>query len=166
MLQPQTWSHVQARWRSGPHPVEQTSNIRMLICIDCMSAQLRHTWRPSMSRTHDTACRPVTGPGRYLDVLGCSRLDKHTCAVLYSPSDDDLLRNTPALLANLPDDGVLHMQNIKSWNTSHTTVYFCGKLCLIVLKWQQACLCACAWCNIDLGMGNPRQFDQAPAAWA
>ena len=64
-----------------------------------------------MPQTHtETACKPViAGPGRYLDVLGCSRLDKHTCAMLNSPSDDDLLRNTPALLANVPDDGVLHM---------------------------------------------------------
>ncbi len=87
----------------------------MLIGIDCMSVQLRHIWRPSMSQTFThTACRattPVAGLGRYLDVLGCSRLDKHTCAVLDSPSDDDLLRNTPTLLANLPDDGVLYMQH-------------------------------------------------------
>ncbi len=43
----------------------------------------------------------------HLDVLGCSRLDENTGTVLYSPSDDDLLCNAPALLANLPDDGVL-----------------------------------------------------------
>ena len=47
----------------------------------------------------------------YLDVLGCARLDKDTGAVLDTPSDDDLLGNAAALLANLPDDGVLHAGN-------------------------------------------------------
>lgn len=50
----------------------------------------------------------------HLDVLGCARLHKHTGTVLYAPSDDDLLGNAAALLANLPDNGVL--------NGSHSSV--------------------------------------------
>ena len=46
-----------------------------------------------------------------LDVLGCARLDKNTGAVLHTPSNDDLLGNAAALLANFPDDRILHAGN-------------------------------------------------------
>lgn len=70
-------------------------------------------------------------------MLGCSRLDKHACAVLYSPSDDDLLRYTPALLANLPDDGVLRMQTANCG----TPVTLGVVLCQIVPDCAEMAMC-------------------------
>lgn len=45
----------------------------------------------------------------HLDVLRGTRLHEHASAMLHSPSDDHLLGNAVTLLANLPDDGILHI---------------------------------------------------------
>ena len=47
-------------------------------------------------------------------MLGGTRLDQHTGAVLDSPPDDHLLSNAVTLLANLPDDGILHTRHCMS----------------------------------------------------
>lgn len=46
-------------------------------------------------------------------MLGSARLHQHTSAMLHSPSDDHLLGNAVTLLANLPDDGVLHIPSAR-----------------------------------------------------